>query len=108
MATNIKLKCKHHGLRNLHTLCLLRTNIPLHLLDFKIPIFQITIFSANPGSIRSNYDENAPVSYEPGTGAELMHRAGWHNRDAYGNPYRAAEEANAARNVHFGSDMKER
>jgi hypothetical protein len=53
---------------------------------------------ANPGSIRS-FEENAPVSYEPGTGADFMHKTGWNNRDAYGNPYRAAE---------FRSDSKER
>ncbi|KAI6243665.1 SEA domain-containing protein [Aphelenchoides fujianensis] len=70
-------------------------------------------FAANPGSVHSNFDPNATVSYEPGSGAEAMRQMGasWHDRDAYGNPlpstrYTPARRADAERTVQFGSSAK--
>ncbi|TKR81836.1 hypothetical protein L596_015647 [Steinernema carpocapsae] len=34
---------------------------------------------------REGDQENPRVNFEPGSGAEFMYNAGWHNRDPYGN-----------------------
>lgn len=40
------------------------------------------------------------LSYEPGlTGADYMQRAGWHERDAYGNPLTSSAAASGSRQL---------
>ncbi|KAK0405974.1 hypothetical protein QR680_018293 [Steinernema hermaphroditum] len=58
------------------------------------------------GSFEEEDGESPKVNFEPGSGAEFMYNAGWHNRDPYGNDLRPSRGNGSYEDDHGGYGMK--